>query len=82
MRQDAIDLLAEENGWKVPDAQLQALRHSTNLRCALRNSRLRRLIGSVDSASDREAAYIKAQGQDPHFAKFLDETLKLLKPGI
>lgn len=71
-----MDLLAEENGWKVTDAQLQTLRQSSNVRCALQDARLRQLIVAVNSASDREAAVDTAQRQHRHFAKFLGETLK------
>ena len=75
---DAMDLLAEENGWQVTELQFQALRHSPDLRRALADPKLQALVLSVDSAHDREAALVTAKHKHPQFAKFLGETLRCI----
>jgi hypothetical protein len=81
-QQDAMDLLAEENGWKLPDAQLRKLLtgpDANELKRKLRDPQLQELITAVDGAGDRrEEALVAAQRRDPRFAAFVEDTLKSL----
>ncbi|XP_078480787.1 LOW QUALITY PROTEIN: zinc finger HIT domain-containing protein 3-like [Lampetra planeri] len=73
------DLLHEEDIIdKVALHRLQMLGHSKELRDLLRNPHLRQLLKSVDSSVDKQQA-MKAAMQEPLFAEFSDQCLKIVE---
>lgn len=67
----------EDDAYRVvlAPSQLHSLHQSADVVQALRDSRLRKLLTSIDTAPDREAALEKARLQDEHFRAFLDTML-------
>lgn len=73
------DLLHEDDVTdKVPLQRLQLLGQSKELRDLLCNPHLRQLLQSIDSADTKEEA-MRAAMQEPLFAEFSDQCLKIVE---
>lgn len=66
----------DENTLRLTQSQLQSLWGAENVRKALRDPRLQRVIDSIDTAPNRSAALQQARERDSDLSAFVDNVLE------